>query len=79
MLGGPERRSLGMKRIRLIGAALAAVSFGMTAFQEFSKEPEAPVVLGVIINAIIGFAIVWIAVTVIGWIIRLVRGGGGDE
>lgn len=68
-----EDREQGIKRIRLVASVAAAALFAMTAITQFQGQPVVGIIAGVLISTILGFAFVWITVTIVKYILRLFR------
>ena len=68
-----EDKEQGIKRIRLIASAVSAVLFFMTAVTQFKDELMGTIVAGVLLSTIIGFGFMWILITVVKYILRLIR------
>jgi hypothetical protein len=68
-----EDKEIGIKRIRIVASIIAAVMFGTTAVTQFQGEPTEMMITGVIVSAVLGFAFMWIVITIVKFILKLIR------
>ncbi len=59
-----------LKRIRLVGAIVAGFIFGSTGWQQLAAEGLGPNVLFILISTALGFAFLWIVMTIVIYIVR---------
>jgi hypothetical protein len=70
-----DDREQGIKRIRLVASIISGGLFFMTAVTQFQTEPMPLGVMafGVILSAVIGFAAMWVLMTIVKYIIKLIK------
>lgn len=68
-----DDKEQGIKRIRLIASAVAAVLFSTTAVTQFQAEERSLMIVGVLLSAAIGFGIMWVGMTIVKYVLRLLR------
>lgn len=68
-----EDKEQGIKRIRLVASLIAAGMFFMTAVTQFRGEAVGTMIVGVLLSAIIGFGFMWTLMTIVKYILRLIR------
>jgi hypothetical protein len=71
MLG--EDKEQGIKRIRIVAALVAGGLFAMTAVTQFQGELPRYQIFGVLLSAIIGFGFMWVIMTIVKLIMKLIR------
>ena len=68
-----QNRDEGIKRIRIVAALIAGGLFAMTAVTQFQGEPVGSQIAGVLLSAIIGFGFIWVILTIVKFIIKLIK------
>lgn len=68
-------KTAGLKRIRWVTAIIGAVMFGITGAQQFGAEGQEFVIPGVLISAVIGFALLFVIMTIIIFVMRMFKKG----
>ena len=65
-----------LKRIRIIAAAVAAFIFGSTAWEQLAAEGQGLSIPFLMISALLGFAFIWIVMTIVIYIVRAFKKNG---
>lgn len=74
MIDNQDKREDGIKRIRLIASVISGGMFLMNSVTAFQAEPVGVMIVGALLSTIIGFAFMWVIMTIVKFIMKLVRG-----